>query len=99
MMCDFFKIRRDDEAILDLRDLSKVQMNTDNVPVFGTKWDEVLSAVTDRPTDSILESLYRMQIEKSEETYVIQVYTQEATTCAFGMSRMLCVQSWCCGCC
>ena len=68
----------------DLRDVSKVQMNTDNVPVFGRKWDQVLSAVTDRPTDSILESLYRMQIDKSEElTYVFQVYTQEATTCAF----------------
>ena len=39
-----------------------------------------MSAVTDRPTDNTLESLYRMQIEKSEELkHVLQVYAQETT--------------------
>ena len=31
------------------------------------QWDEVLSAVTDRPADNISVSLSEMQIEKSEE--------------------------------
>ena len=30
-------------------------------------WDEVLSAVTDKSTGNILVSLYKMQLEKSEE--------------------------------
>ena len=47
---------------------------------FDTKWDEVLSAVTDSPTDSMLEGLCRMQIEKSQELKsVLHVYTLERT--------------------
>ena len=53
MICDF----------LDFRGLSKVQVNNDNFQAFDTKLNEVLSA----STDNILESLYKMQIEKSEE--------------------------------
>ena len=67
MIYDFFNISGDNEAILDFRDLSKVQLQNDSVRAFATKWDEVSSAVTDRPTDSILESLYQMQVEKSQE--------------------------------
>ena len=67
MIYDFFKISGDNEAILDLRDSSKVQLENDTVQGFDTKRDDVLSAVTDRPDDSILESLYQMQVEKSED--------------------------------
>ena len=75
MICDFHN-----EAIWDFRDLSKVQLNNDNVQPFNSKWDEALSAVTDRPTDNKLESLYKMQVEKSKElTYLLQVYTQETS--------------------
>ena len=54
---DFFKIRGDNDAIWDFRDFSKVQLENDNVQAFDTRWDEVLSAVTDRPADSILDSV------------------------------------------
>ena len=55
-------------------------MKNDNVQAFDTKWDEVLSAATDRPTDSILESVHKMQVEKSEEMeYLLQVNAQETT--------------------
>ena len=55
---DFFKISSDCEAILDFRDFSKVQLKNDEVQVFHTKWDEVLSS----------ESLNKMQVGgKSEE--------------------------------
>ena len=60
---DFRKNSGDNEAILDFRDLSKVQVKNDNVQAFSTNWDEVLSAVSDRLTDRILESLYKMQVE------------------------------------
>ena len=48
-------------------DLGKCrQLKNDSVQAFDTKWDDVLLflAVTDRPTDSILESLYKRQLEK-----------------------------------
>ena len=44
LIYDFFWISADNEAILDLRDLSKVQLKNDSVQAFDTKWDEVLSA-------------------------------------------------------
>ena len=52
---------------MDFRDLSNVQLNNDNVQAFDTKRDEVPSAVTERPTDSMLERLCRMQTASSEE--------------------------------
>ena len=62
MIYDFFRTRGDNEAIWDYRALSKDQFKNDNVQIFDTKWSEVLSAVTDRRADNILESLYKMQI-------------------------------------
>ena len=57
------------------------QLKNDSVQAFDTKWDEVASAVTDRLTDSILETLYKMQVEKSEGLkYLGQVFSQEATS-------------------
>ena len=80
MICDFFKISADNEAILDLTDSLEVQLKNDNVQTFDTKCDEVLSAVTDRLTDNMLKCLYKMQVEKSEELkYVLQVHAQETS--------------------
>ena len=76
MIHHFFNFRGDNEAFLDLRDLSKVQSKNDSVQAFDTKWDDVSSAVIDGPTDSILDSLHKMQIEKSKG---FQVYAQETT--------------------
>ena len=59
---DFNKICGNNEAILDFRESPQVQLKNDNVQAFDTKWDEVLSAVTDRPTESISECLYMMHI-------------------------------------
>ena len=53
MIYDFSKNGGDTEAILDFRDLSKVVLKNDIVQSFETKWDEGLSAVTDRLTDGI----------------------------------------------
>ena len=58
------KISGDNEAILDVRDSRKVQLRNDNVQAFDTKWDAVLSAVSGRLFESILDSLYLMQLEK-----------------------------------
>ena len=71
MIYDFLKISGDNGAILDFRDISKVQRKNGNVQACDTKGDEVSSAVTDRPTDNILESLYKMQVERSEDPEIL----------------------------
>ena len=69
-----------DGTILDSGDLSNAQLENDSVQALDAKWDEVLSPITDRPADSIFESVYKMQIEKSEDLkHVMQVYAQETT--------------------
>ena len=77
---DFSKISGDNEAILDFRVYQKVQQENDNAQGFDSQLDEVLSAVTDRPTDSMLESLHNMQVEQLNEIkYFLQFYPQETT--------------------
>ena len=45
-------------------------------------WDEVLSAVADRDGDSISESLYRLQLDKSEALkYMRHAFSQETVQC------------------
>ena len=59
---------------------SEIQVKSDNVQAFDTKWDDVLSAVTDRFTDNLLESLYKMQVEKLEGLRnLLQDNAQETT--------------------
>ena len=47
MTYDFFKTSDDNEAILDVRALSEVELRNDNVQALVTKWDEICSAFTD----------------------------------------------------
>ena len=76
MIFDFFKISGDNEAILDFRDSTQVQLRSDKFQASCTTWDEVLSSVTDRPTDNILETLCtRCKMQKSEEEVVIALQT------------------------
>ena len=58
---------------------SEIYQKSNLFQAFNIKWD-VLSAVTDRLTDSILGSLHKMKVERSEELmYLLQVYAQETT--------------------
>ena len=77
MIYDLFKISDDSDLELKLKN--------DNVQAFDAKCDEVVSTDTDSPTDSTLESLYKEQIEKSEELiHLLQVYAQDT---AFGDNK------------
>ena len=62
-----FNISGSNGAILALTEKSKAEVKNDKFQAFDTKRDEVLSGVTDRPTDSILESPYNMHVEMSDE--------------------------------
>ena len=80
MICDFSEMIGDDDAILDDRDLPQVQLQNDNVQASDTKSNEVTSAFANRPIDNILESLYKMQVERSEELkHALHVFTHETS--------------------
>ena len=84
---DFFKLGGDND-VLDFRDLSKVHLKNDHVQAL----DEVLSAVTDRLTDSILVSLYKMHVWKTgRNENLSQVNAQETTP---GDKKVRLLQNW-----
>ena len=47
MTYDFFKTSDDNEAIQDVRALSKIEFRNDNVQTLVTKFDEIRSALPD----------------------------------------------------
>ena len=69
-----FRISGESEAVWDLGEVLKGELKNDNVLAFDTKWDEVISSMHEKPFDTILEHVYRMQLEKSNQLkFVIQV--------------------------
>ena len=63
-------------------DLKAVALKGDNLRAFQTDWDFALEQISDadRPSDQILENLYREQIEKSHQIKgPYDLYKQAAT--------------------
>ena len=66
------------ETILNFNDLVKVELRGDDLQDFDTQWVEVSISIREMPSDSILESLYRTQLKKSEELKtVLAMYDME----------------------
>ena len=62
------------EAIFDFGELMKVQLESGRVQSCDTRWDEVHSALADQLGRNICESLFRSQLNNSEEMrYLTQV--------------------------
>ena len=55
---DFFRVTGA-HTVLDCADLFSITLRDDNVQEFVTRWDEILSSMTNIPSDDILESLYK----------------------------------------
>ena len=66
MICEHVKISDTDGAVLDIADLLKIELKSDNVQTFDTKWDETINAMQKRPDEEPLENLYFKQLEKSD---------------------------------
>ena len=50
----------------------------DNIQEFDARWDEVLSSMTEIPSDEILESLYKLRIRESDHLKkVLELYDME----------------------
>ena len=56
------------EAVLDYADLFSVTFRDDNIQEFDTRWDEVLLSLSKKkPSDDILETLYKLRICESDQ--------------------------------
>ena len=43
---------------------------------FGTGWDEVLLSIPEVPSDSMLESLYKMRIRESDQLKTVLAFCE-----------------------
>ena len=79
MIYDYLKISGTSEALLDFNDLLRVQLKSDNVQGFDTKWDEVLLSMTEVPDEDTLEKVYKKQVHYSEELKPLMALYQRDT--------------------
>ena len=68
MIGDHFNISGTGEALLDFKDLSRVQLKNDDVQGFDTKWNEVLLSMTKVPDEDKAEHLFNKQVHHSVES-------------------------------
>ena len=58
---------RTEGALLEFQDLMNVELQGDNVVKFDNDWDTTLAGMKELPAITILECLYRKQLENSTQ--------------------------------
>ena len=75
MIYEYFRVTGAHHTRLDCADLFSVTLRDDNVQEFDTGWDEVSLSVSKRPSDDVLESLYKLTIRESAQLKtVLELY-------------------------
>ena len=69
MTSDHFKISDTDGTFQDLPDLVKVELRSDNVQSFDTRWDETIIAMSKQFDEAVLENLYLRQLDKADRQW------------------------------
>ena len=62
-----FRVTGAHDTVLEYADFFSVTLRDDNVQEFDTRWDEVLLSMSKKPSDDVLESLYKLRILESEQ--------------------------------
>ena len=61
------KVSETEGALLEFEDLLKVELKGDNLLGLKNNWDFVLASLKTRPSDDVLESLFRRQLQRSQQ--------------------------------
>ncbi len=67
MMLQHFQISPTDGALFQLKDLLAMQLKGESLSGFILDWDRTLLYMDERPSDTILETLFWEQIQKSKQ--------------------------------
>ena len=71
MIYDHFRAIGAYDAAQDLSDLFNVSLHGADIQDFDTRWDPSLSSACEKPTDNVLESLYKMKIRESVQLQTV----------------------------
>ena len=78
LICDYSKITAETGQVMDFEDIMAVELKGDNVRGYLNDWELTLHAVKEVPSEDILESLVRRQLEKSNQlSLMMQLYNQD----------------------
>ena len=80
MLYQHFKISDHDSTMLDWDAIISVELKGDNLQQFLNDWEATLLDIAKVPDDEMLESLFRKQLNKSEQLKTtMQLYWQDYT--------------------
>ena len=78
MIYDYFRVIGAHDTVIDFADLFSVTLHGNKFQEFDARWDEVLLSMSKIPSDSILESLYKLRIRESAQLKtVLELYDME----------------------
>ena len=67
LIYEYFRVTGANDSVENYADLFTVVLRNGDTQEFDSKWDEILSSMTQIPSDDILESLYKLRIRVSEK--------------------------------
>ncbi len=80
MIYKHFKLSDEDGAMIEWDELVNVHLKGDNLQQFQNDWNNMILNVRSLPEEGFLESLFRKQVEKSEQLKnVMALYQQDCT--------------------
>ena len=66
MICECLKVSDTDESVLDLNEILKVDLKSENIQPLNTRWDETMISIQLQPDEEMLENLFYRQLQHSE---------------------------------
>ena len=84
LIYEVFRVTGANDSVENYADLFTVALRNDNIQEFVTTWDEILSSMTQIPSDHMLEILYKLRIRESEklktvlELYNVEIHQKKA---------------------
>ena len=78
MFYECFRVTGANDSVESYADLFTISLRNDDIQEFDSKWDEILSSMTQIPSDAILEGLYKLRLRESEKLKtVLELYNME----------------------
>ena len=75
-----FKLNEEHGYVLDFEDLFNLELKNNNTRAFLNDWEQVYIGLKEIPPESVLESLFRRQIEKTDDLKeLLALYNQDVT--------------------
>lgn len=75
-----FKLNEEHGYVLDFEDLFNLELKNNNTRAFLNDWEQVYIGLKEIPPESVLESLFRRQVEKTDDLKeLLALYNQDVT--------------------